>query len=446
MSVAPQTSSADLVQALRGVLSQVADPIVVLRSILEQAVASTGADRGVFVEVTGDGEWDFRVLHGFKHSHFEGEPGQFSRSLFARVLETEKPLVLHSALEDPRYQDFVSVQKMRLASIICMPIRVDGEIAALVHLENSTPGYFGNQHLAVLGSLMELASPLLEALRAGREVIQERDRLRSDESRLRDEAEGSRAFLAREWSFGRFVGRSVAVRELEAMVQKAAATEFPVLLLRRDRHRKDHCRARAPPRGTTGPSAHDYRLLSLAREGMVEAELFGHRRGAFHGGDDRPARQGQAADKGTLFLGEIGELPLEIQPKLLRLLRKTYERVGDPTERKSDVRVIAATNRDLEVEVREGRFRRDLYERLNFIPIRIPPLRERARTFLSCFVTVSTSIPTVAGSSSPRKRPTTWRTSISPGPAICATWNNWRHGSRSRASARPRLPTICFAS
>jgi DNA-binding NtrC family response regulator len=114
-------------------------------------------------------------------------------------------------------------------------------------------------------------------------------------------------------------------------------------------------------------------------KGMVEAELFGHRKGAFTGALTDRVGKVQAADKGTLFLDEIGELPLEIQPKLLRLLQeKTYERVGDPVERKSDVRVIAATNRDLEVEVSEGRFRRDLYERLNFIPIRIPPLRERS--------------------------------------------------------------------
>jgi DNA-binding NtrC family response regulator len=112
---------------------------------------------------------------------------------------------------------------------------------------------------------------------------------------------------------------------------------------------------------------------------MVEAELFGHKRGAFTGAVADRLGKVQAADKGTLFLDEIGELPLEIQPKLLRLLQeKTYERVGDPEERTSDVRVIAATNRDLDVEVQEGRFRRDLYERLRFIPIRIPPLRERA--------------------------------------------------------------------
>src|SRR2546426_12178461 len=85
----------------------------------------------------------------------------------------------------------------------------------------------------------------------------------------------------------------------------------------------------------------------------------------------------QAADEGTLFLDEIGELPLEIQPKLLRLLQEqTYEPLGDAKERRADVRVIAATNRDLECEVADGRFRRDLFERLNYVPVRVPPLLE----------------------------------------------------------------------
>jgi DNA-binding NtrC family response regulator len=111
---------------------------------------------------------------------------------------------------------------------------------------------------------------------------------------------------------------------------------------------------------------------------MVEAELFGHRRGAFTGAVNDRMGKVPAAEQGTLFLDEIGELPLEIQPKLLRLLQeKTYERIGDAKERTADVRIIAATNRDLEHEVAEGRFRRDLYERLNYVPVRIPPLRER---------------------------------------------------------------------
>jgi transcriptional regulator with GAF, ATPase, and Fis domain len=378
MLAAPNQSPAGLLEALRGVLSQVADPIVVLRAILEQAVARTGADRGVFVEVSGSGTLEYRVLHGFRPGHFDGETGQFSRSLFARALETEKPVVLFSALEDPRYREQQSIQAIRKASILCMPIRADGKIAALVHLENGRPGYFQAEHVEVLRSLSDLAGPLLEALRAGRDVITERDRLRSDESLLREEAEGSRAFLAREWSFGRFVGRSSAVRELETSIGKAAATDFPVLLLGETGTGKSILARVLHHAGQRAQQPMITVFCPSLEKSMVEAELFGHRKGSFTGALSDRLGKVQAADKGTLFLDEIGELPLEIQPKLLRLLQeRTFERVGDTQERKADVRVVAATNRDLDVEVREGRFRRDLYERLNFIPIRIPPLRER---------------------------------------------------------------------
>jgi DNA-binding NtrC family response regulator len=111
---------------------------------------------------------------------------------------------------------------------------------------------------------------------------------------------------------------------------------------------------------------------------MVEAELFGHKRGAFTGATSDRQGHVQVADGGTLFLDEVGELPVEIQPKLLRFLQdRGFERVGDPRELKADVRIIAATNRDLALEVQKGRFRRDLYDRLNFLPIRVPPLRQR---------------------------------------------------------------------
>jgi DNA-binding NtrC family response regulator len=198
------------------------------------------------------------------------------------------------------------------------------------------------------------------------------------ETRLRSEAETSRQLLASDWSFGRFVGRSAAVRELEAVVRRVAGSEFPVLLLGETGTGKSIV---ARVIHYAGPRAAQPMITVFCpslEKGMVEAELFGHRRGAFTGAQSDRIGKVQAADQGTLFLDEIGELPLEIQPKLLRLLQeKTFERVGDPHERKVDLRVIAATNRDLEQEVAAGRFRRDLYERLNYVPVRIPPLRER---------------------------------------------------------------------
>jgi NtrC-family two-component system response regulator AlgB len=121
---------------------------------------------------------------------------------------------------------------------------------------------------------------------------------------------------------------------------------------------------------------------SLSGE-LLESELFGHVRGAFTGAVQSTEGKASAAEGGTLFLDEVGDLPLTIQPKLLRLLQdRVYERVGDARTRKADVRLLAATNRDLPAEVQSGRFREDLYYRLNVIEIDLPPLRQRPRDLL----------------------------------------------------------------
>jgi Nif-specific regulatory protein len=348
-----------------------------LRTILEQAVARTGAERGLFVEVAEAGRLEYRVLHGFRPQQLEGDADGFSRSLFERVVQTGDDVLLESVTDDPFFAPIASIRELRVAAVLCVPIRAGGRIAALIHLENRREGHFTAAHREQLRSLLDLAGPVLMSLQAGRKVIGERDRLKASEARLRTEAEESRRLLASDWSFGRFVGRSPAVQTLEATVRRVAATHFPVLLVGETGTGKSIL-ARVIHYG--GPRAAQPLVTvfcpSLER-GMVEAELFGHRKGAFTGALADRIGKVQAADQGTLFLDEIGELPLEIQPKLLRLLQEmTFERVGDPKERRVDLRVIAATNRDLEREVEQGR--RDLYERLNYIPVRVPPLRERA--------------------------------------------------------------------
>jgi transcriptional regulator with GAF, ATPase, and Fis domain len=121
---------------------------------------------------------------------------------------------------------------------------------------------------------------------------------------------------------------------------------------------------------------------------LIESELFGHEKGAFTGAIAKKIGRFELADKGSIFLDEIGELPLELQSKLLRVLQEgEFERLGNPRTTKVDVRIIAATNRDLEKEIEKGTFRSDLYYRLNVFPINVPPLRERKEdvTLLASF-------------------------------------------------------------
>jgi formate hydrogenlyase transcriptional activator len=215
------------------------------------------------------------------------------------------------------------------------------------------------------------------------EIRQLKERVEADYMYLREEAD-------LEHDFGDIVGRSDALKRILVKVKQVAPTNATVLLLgetgtgkgliaraihnasqRRDRPLMQvNCAALAPT--------------------LIESELFGHEKGAFTGAAARRVGRFEAAHGTTLFLDEIGDLPLELQPKLLRVLQDgEFERVGGTNTVKTDVRVVTATNRDLEREVEAGRFRRDLWYRLSIFPISIPPLRERLDDiplFLSWFV------------------------------------------------------------
>lgn len=177
---------------------------------------------------------------------------------------------------------------------------------------------------------------------------------------------------------GDVVGNSPELRSLLNAANLVAATDVSVLILGESGTGKEllaHALHRASRRQHCIFVSINCAALP---EGLVESELFGHRKGAFSGADSCHEGRIRAADGGTLFLDEIGELPIAAQAKLLRFLEsRECQAVGETTPRKVDVRVIAATNRDLMALVRQGRFREDLYYRLNIVPLQLPPLRAR---------------------------------------------------------------------
>jgi transcriptional regulator with GAF, ATPase, and Fis domain len=287
-------------------------------------------------------------------------------------------VLVENAMATPGLMEAASIRSFRLVSVLCHPVRAEGRIAGIVHLEHSKPGFFTASHRDDLASLLDAAAPVFEALLAGQKALAERNRLAEDAGRARVELEESRGVLAKDWSFGRFVGRAPTVRALEETVRKAAATDWPVLLTGETGTGKGIVARILHYAGPRAAKPFVTVFCPSLERGLVESELFGHRRGAFTGADADRIGKVQAAEGGTLFLDEVGDLHLDLQAKILRLLQeKTYERLGDPLERRADVRVVAATNRDLEAEIAAGRFRRDLYERLNFLPVAVPPLRDR---------------------------------------------------------------------
>jgi transcriptional regulator with GAF, ATPase, and Fis domain len=179
-------------------------------------------------------------------------------------------------------------------------------------------------------------------------------------------------------SFGALTGTGVAMRKLFAYLEKVAASDINVLIEGESGTGKEVVASEIFQRGPRADKSFVIVDCGAISPNLVESELFGHVRGAFTGADRDRIGAFEAADGGTVFLDEIGELPLELQPKLLRALEaRAIRRVGETRARKVDVRVIAATNRDLEREVNKGRFREDLYFRLAVMTVHVPPLRER---------------------------------------------------------------------
>ncbi|HXE12378.1 MAG TPA: sigma-54 dependent transcriptional regulator, partial [Bryobacteraceae bacterium] len=195
--------------------------------------------------------------------------------------------------------------------------------------------------------------------------------LRAENQRLRDE-------LDQRYQFDSLIGRSAAMREIFQTVSRVAPTKATVLLAGESGVGKDMI-ARAIHQHSPRKNFPFVKINCTALpENLMESELFGYDKGAFTGANVSKPGRFEQADKGTVFLDEIGDVPTNIQVKLLRVLQeKEFERLGSNATRTVDVRVVAATNADLRAALEQGRFREDLYYRLNVVPINVPPLRER---------------------------------------------------------------------
>jgi transcriptional regulator with GAF, ATPase, and Fis domain len=333
----------------------------VLATILDATIEGLGAERG-FVLLHEDGEFRAVVARNFRTEALRKTESEFSRSIARDVLQNGRALLLGDALESQEYGNFASVQQFSLKSVLCAPLINSNEVFALIYLENRKfANHFTERKRELLDEICSLAAPRIRTALA----IEESKRRAAEMQPLLGGSEG-------------ILTADAGMAAVLETIRQIAPTDLPILI-----------------QGETGTGkeliAHAlYRNSARARGAfvvlncaalpatLIESELFGSVRGAFTGAHhDRMGMVG-AAHRGTLFMDEIGELPLELQTRLLRILQSgEFTRLGSVHPETVDVRFIAATNRDLGREVEEGRFRSDLYFRLSSITLKVPPLRTR---------------------------------------------------------------------
>jgi Nif-specific regulatory protein/two-component system response regulator HydG len=332
-----------------------------LSGLLDTLIEGLGADRG-FVVVRDGGEFRATAARNFRSEALSRAEEAVSRSIARSVMDSGRTVLIGDASVTEPYSRQPSIQQLSLRSVLCAPLVTSDEAFALIYLENrQVADCFTEEERNLLDEVCALAAP---RLRAAVSMSQAQRRAEALEH-------------AYSQSDGILTADPGMTRVLQT-VHQIATTDLPVLIEGETGTGKELI-ARAVYRHSTrvkGP----FIVLNCAAipAALIASELFGFVQGAFTGANrDRIGFMG-AAHRGTLFLDEIGDLPLDQQPHLLRVLQSgEFTRLGSPRAEQVDVRFIAATNRDLDSEVKAGRFRADLFFRLSAITLRLPPLRDR---------------------------------------------------------------------
>lgn len=366
-----------------GRVNEAENPEAVLDALLDAAISLTAAERGFLVTVSPGG-MQVRTARAFDATNLRDPAHELSTSILEAAVLEGRSTISTNASEDDRFAAFVSVRRMQLRSVLAVPIRRGGRALGAFYLDNRfLAGVFKEQDCMALELLAEQAAVTFENLQYRDEVrtLNERIQRRLEEQEAEIETMRTTVRTIRretKYAYEGILCRGGAMADALRAVDRAVESDVPVILEGESGTGKELV-ARAIH--FYGPRKdHPLVVVNCAAlpDSLLESELFGHRRGAFTGAYADRKGQFEAADGGTLFLDEVGELPLAVQPKLLRALQfGEFIPLGFSEPRRANVRVVSATNRDLQAMVSSGDFREDLYYRLAVFPVRLPPLRER---------------------------------------------------------------------
>jgi len=325
-----------------------------LLSLLREVVPVEGC---AIILPRGDGE--LQVVEGAGPNR--ATPLQVSRSVVARVLADRAGLLSRDAAVSRTFKsDALTLGSAR--SLLCVPVAVRETVLGAIYLVSPERAAFDEEHLQLVTAVARIAAIALENVRHLASLEREAERLQADLGLNHN-----------------LVGESVPMQRVYERLARVARADATTALITGETGTGKELAARAIHLNS-GRARKPFVPINCASlsESLLESELFGHERGAFTGAVAQKKGQIEMADGGTLFLDEVGELAPGLQGKLLRVLQqREFERVGGTRSIKVDIRLISATNRDLAQEARAGRFREDLFFRLNVVTIEMPPLRER---------------------------------------------------------------------
>ena len=345
-----------------------------LAEVLDILHSELGMTRGAIMLVSPDRtELTVEVAHNMSPAQLRKVRYRTGEGISGRVVETGKPAVVPKVSQEPLFLDRLrrrrDITKDEI-SYICVPISIGREVVGALSADRVFDA------LAPLAEDVRLlsivASMIAHDIKARREAAAERGALEEENLALRSQLEDV-------YRPENIIGASGAMREVYRAIQQVAGSADTTVLIRGESGTGKELVAHAIHYSSSRRAGAFVKVNCAAlSENLLESELFGHEKGAFTGAIAARAGRIEEADGGTLFLDEIGEFSLATQVKLLRFLQeKEFERVGANRTRKANVRVVVATSRDLEAAVEAGRFRQDLYYRINVFPIFLPPLRER---------------------------------------------------------------------
>ena len=358
----PMTTTLDALSTFSEALSESYDIDELLETMLDSIIKVTDSSRGVvMLLVEGKPQTKAAREAGEKAA---GGPMPISDSIVQKVLRTRQPEMVSDALNDTEFQMSRSVIAYKLCSVLCVPLMVRGELLGVIYLGNdNVVNLFTKQALQVASVFASQASMVLRNAILIRELRLTNESLTQQIERM---------------NFGSLIGSSPSMREIFRKIDKVAKTDVSVLVDGETGTGKELVAAEVHRRSQRADGPFVVINCGAIPENLLESELFGHVRGAFTGAVATRDGKFQQAHGGSLFLDEIGEMPLNLQVKLLRVLEdRRVTRIGEGTARDIDIRIIAATNRNLAEEAAQGIFREDLYYRLNVVRLNLAPLRER---------------------------------------------------------------------